>query len=57
MKNNILLLQDIHRVSEKHSEKTMRTFLQGYRYLCIKYRDNIEYVKEKQLEIDILLVN
>ena len=32
IKNNILLLQDIHRVSEKHSEKMMTTFLQGYRH-------------------------
>ena len=51
-----MLLQDIHRVSEKHSEKTMRTFLQGYRHSIQKCRDNIGYVKEKQLEIDIFLV-
>ena len=30
-KNNILLLQDVHMVSEKHGEK-MGTFLQRYRH-------------------------
>ena len=45
IKNNILLLQGFR----KHSEKTMRTFLDTD-------RDNIGYVKEKQLEIENFLV-
>ena len=56
IENNISL-HDIHRVSEKRSEKTMRKFLQGYRHFYKKYRDNNKgYIKEKQLETDIFLV-
>ena len=47
IKNDILSLQDIYRVSEEHSEK-MGTFLQGYRHFIKKYRDNIGYVKERK---------